>query len=181
MSAESYREWINIAKDLGYEGDEIKDFVKNQRDIEECRRKEEIEEKKRVDERDREERRLQREAKQNELALRKIELELQKEGKTQECSISEKVRLKLPCFDDKVDEMDAFIRRFENFCVSQGVPDNKKCLHLSSLLTGKALKVYWRLPQSDVSDYNKLKTALLKRFKLSADGYRNKFCSLALL
>ena len=33
---------------------------------------------------------------------------------------------------------------------------------LSALLTGKALEVYSRMPISDVSDYNKIKAALLK-------------------
>ena len=73
--------------------------------------------------------------------------------------------------------MDAFITRFEMYCATQAIPNDKWNLHLSTLLTGEALNVYWRQPADDIDNYDKLKTALLKRFKLTADGYRNKFRS----
>ena len=48
-------------------------------------------------------------------------------------------------------------------------------MHLSALLKGKALDVYSRLPTDDSMDYEKLKTALLKRFELTEEGFRKRF------
>jgi len=48
---------------------------------------------------------------------------------------------------------------------------------LSALLKGKALYVYARMPASKALPYDDLKTALLKRFNLTEDGFRVKFRS----
>ena len=42
----------------------------------------------------------------------------------------------------------------------------------SSLLSGKALEVYGRLPISDATDYEKIKGALRKRYNLTQEGFR---------
>ncbi len=47
--------------------------------------------------------------------------------------------------------------------------------NLSALVQGKALDVYSRLSPSDALDYDVLKEALLKRFQLTQDGFRQKF------
>ena len=49
---------------------------------------------------------------------------------------------KLQPFDDKNDDMDAFIRRFESYAVSLEWPIDKWALNLSALLHGIALDVY---------------------------------------
>ena len=49
---------------------------------------------------------------------------------------------KLQPFDDKNDDMDAFIRRFESYAVSLEWPIDKWALNLSALLNGIALDVY---------------------------------------
>ena len=69
------------------------------------------------------------------------------------------MKLKLPYFDQVEDDMDAFITRFEVYCTSQAIPKEKWNLHLSMLLTGDALSVYWRQPLDDINDYSKLKEA----------------------
>jgi len=48
-------------------------------------------------------------------------------------------------------------------------------LCLSALLRGRALDVYSVMSKDDVNDYEKLKTALLKRYQLTADGFRKRF------
>ena len=53
---------------------------------------------------------------------------------------------KLQPFDDKNDDMDAFIRRFESYAVSLEWPIDKWALNLSALLHGIALDVYNRQP-----------------------------------
>ena len=46
---------------------------------------------------------------------------------------------------------------------------------MSALLKGKALEVYTRLDEEDAGDYNKLKTALLRKYELTVEGFRKKF------
>lgn len=48
-------------------------------------------------------------------------------------------------------------------------------VNLSALLQGHALDVYALLPQEKATDYDALKTALLKRFEKTEDGFRQKF------
>jgi len=50
-------------------------------------------------------------------------------------------------------------------------------LYLSTLLKGQALDVYSMLPADRTNDYDKLKSALLKRYQLSADGFKRRFRS----
>jgi len=42
-------------------------------------------------------------------------------------------------------------------------------------LKGKALDVYARLPTEQAQDYDKLKEALLKRYMMTEEGYKQKF------
>ena len=81
---------------------------------------------------------------------------------------------KLQPFDDKNDDMDAFIRRFESYAVSLEWPIEKWALNLSALLHGIALDVYNRQPVNDTSNYDSLKEALLRRFMLTEEGFREK-------
>ena len=81
---------------------------------------------------------------------------------------------KLQPFDEKNDDMDAFIRRFESYAVSLEWPIDKWALNLSALLHGIALDVYNRQHVNDTSNYDSLKEALLRRFLLTEEGFREK-------
>ena len=48
-------------------------------------------------------------------------------------------------------------------------------VYFSALLKSKALEVYARLPEAEITNYNKLKQALLKRFNLTEEGFRTRF------
>jgi len=50
-------------------------------------------------------------------------------------------------------------------------------IHLSALLKGKSFEVYSHLPTEEAHDYDKLKLALLKRFQLNEDGFKERFRS----
>ena len=82
--------------------------------------------------------------------------------------------LKLQPFDDTNDDMDAFIRRFESYAVSREWPIDKWALNLSALLHGIAIVVYNRQPVNDTSNCDRLKEALLRRFMLTEEGFREK-------
>ena len=84
---------------------------------------------------------------------------------------------KLPYFEDGKDSMDAYLSRFERYAVNNKWGLENYAMHLGNLLKGRALDVYHRMSIDDVSDYEKLKGALLKEYQLTADGYRKKFHS----
>ena len=71
--------------------------------------------------------------------------------------------------------MDAFIKRFERFTVSQSWPENEWAVRLSPLLTGKGLQVYSSIPATEAGDFKGLKKKLLKRYQLTEDGFCHKF------
>ena len=53
---------------------------------------------------------------------------------------------KMPCFDEKSDDMDSFLHRFEVYADSQRWSKGQWAVYLSALLKGNALEVYSRLP-----------------------------------
>ncbi|XP_040068703.1 uncharacterized protein LOC120841790 [Ixodes scapularis] len=81
----------------------------------------------------------------------------------------------LLAFDERKDDLDAYIRRFEGIALSQKWPENQWATALSTCLTGEALSVYGRLPPVDAADYGKVKASLLKRFRFTVEGFRDKF------
>ena len=84
---------------------------------------------------------------------------------------------KLPVFSEGKDDMDAYLQRFERYAEHEGWDANCYGTYLGSLLSGKALEVYSRLPNSEASDYYQLKEALLIHYQLTQEDYRKKFHS----
>lgn len=84
---------------------------------------------------------------------------------------------KLPAFDDQKDDMDSYLNRFERFASEAGWKAEKWALYLSALLKGRALETYGRLPTKEAQDYAVLKSALLRRFELTEEGFKRKFHS----
>jgi len=73
--------------------------------------------------------------------------------------------------------MDSFLHRFELCADSQRWSKEQWAVYMSALLKGKALEVYSRLPVKDAQDYEILKDALLERFNLTEEGFKQKFKS----
>ena len=84
---------------------------------------------------------------------------------------------KLPVFSEGKDDMDAYLQRFERYAENEGWDADCYGTYLGSLLSGKALEVYSRLPASEARDYYKLKEALLIHYQLTQEDYRKKFHS----
>ena len=151
-----------VGVDLGYEGVELREFVKAQQDAERQERKEEREATREREERDatrdREERHLKVEAmkhEENMLAAREsVDASLNVTGQTP-CKVARNA--KLPCFSQDRDDIDDYIMRFERYAVVQGWQEDSYAVCLGALLTGKALEVYSRIPISKVNDYHHLK------------------------
>jgi len=84
---------------------------------------------------------------------------------------------RMPHFDEEHDFMDSYLSRFERFAESQKWKRDDWATYLSALLKGRALDVYARLPVDQANDYDHLKEALLKRYRLSAEGFKMRFRS----
>ena len=84
-------------------------------------------------------------------------------------------RPKMPVFNESKDDIDAYLQRFERFAELCKWEAQDWALHLSALLTGRALEVYARLPADEAKDFEKLKSALLRRYDMTEDGFRRKF------
>ena len=97
-----------------------------------------------------------------------------REGELADRRAATRTMPKLQPFDDKNDDMDAFIRRFESYAVSLEWPKDRWAISLSALLHGIALDVYNRQPVNETSNYDSLKEALLRRFLLTEEGFREK-------
>ena len=81
----------------------------------------------------------------------------------------------LPVFQDNKDSIDAYLERFERYAKLQKWDATNWAIALSALLSGKALEVYARLPISDITDYTKIKAALLKSYNHTEEGFRQRF------
>ncbi|MGW8288995.1 MAG: hypothetical protein ACWGNP_01865, partial [Candidatus Bathyarchaeia archaeon] len=82
---------------------------------------------------------------------------------------------RMPFFDEEKDFMDSYLNRFERFAESQNWNRNDWATYISALLKGRALDVYARLPPDQATNYDSLKEALLKRYRLSAEGFKSRF------
>ena len=78
-------------------------------------------------------------------------------------------------YNDQSDDLDAYLRRFEQFAELSGWPEDEWGMALSALLKGKSMEVYSRLPADKAKDFNEIKAALLNRFRLTEEGFRLKF------
>ena len=196
---------MKLGKDLGLEGKDLLDFLekKEKEHLEKEERKErerqeredklereriEREEKKKANfERDEiaHEReckiRQQELANKNKLELLEKEIELEKIKKHEEKlksdpSIKPKIKVpKLPPFDQEKDDMDAYLKRFGRYEESLKWSQEEWAVNLSALLRCKALEVYSRLSREAAGNYEALKEALLRRFQLTQEGFRQKF------
>ena len=78
-------------------------------------------------------------------------------------------------FVDEKDELDSYLLCFEHYAENAGWEKDTWAIKLSALLTGRAMDVYTRMSDTDASDYNKLKKALLTRYNCTKNGYRKRF------
>ncbi|XP_071115973.1 uncharacterized protein [Haliotis cracherodii] len=184
---------IKLGQSLGYEQNDLRTFVKEQTELEREKEKEKLE---------REERAREREIKILELEERKEREKLEWEKEKLRVQSEERIELakleksyagnyegqvgekqsgaapkmpKMPPFEDRNDNIDAYLQRFERVAVAQGWKPCHWAAYLCTLLKGKALEVYSRLSVDDAEDYTAVKTALLKRYEMTEDGFHQKF------
>ena len=145
---------IDMARELGYEGQELRDFIKRQQD------------------RDFEKFKIEAE---REIAMKKLELESLSHLGGPKSTESNARFPKLPYFDEKTDQMDSYLTRFESYATACKWDPAMWALYLSALLKGRALEVFVRLSKDDQSDYEQIREALLNNFNLTERQFKRKF------
>ena len=145
---------IDMARELGYEGQELRDFISRQQD------------------RDLEKFKIEAE---REIAMKKLELESLSHSGGPKGAESTARFPKLPYFDEKTDQMDSYLTRFESYATACKWDPAMWALYLSALLKGRALEVFVRLSKDDQSDYEQIREALLNNFNLTERQFKRKF------
>lgn len=161
----SIKELFSLGKELGYEGDQLLDFIKEEQDSE---RKVRLEQ------------REAREAEERNLKLQLALQEAKRQNESVESNSEPAVRAKgpsLPPFDETKDDCDSYIRRFELFARSVQWPKENWGVILSSYLKGAALETYARLTEDEAVDYDKVRLVLMERFNCTSEGFRKRFRS----
>ncbi|XP_077508305.1 uncharacterized protein LOC144119604 [Amblyomma americanum] len=182
---------VALGKELGLEGAELREFLREERAAERERRRLEDEREKERDAREKE-----RDAREKERSDRKLQeidkemalLQLRANSNISGSSVSEPSSSTMPTralgvrphklmapFNEKGDDLDAYLTRFERVAAAQQWPREQWATALSTCLTGEALNVFGRMPAPDSNDYDKVKLALLLRFRLTEEGFRQKF------
>ncbi|XP_068240045.1 uncharacterized protein [Palaemon carinicauda] len=156
------KEIVSLGKEMGYKGDDLRDFVEKERFIQE-----------RAREREGEERAVEREMRKQQLEVERLKLQMQ--GNEKDSSLCKPSLPKLPVFNDITDSIDAYILRFERLAVSAGWSKDIWAVSLASLLQGKALETYQHLSPVEDKDFVSVKEALLRCFQCTSEGYRLRF------
>ena len=73
--------------------------------------------------------------------------------------------------------MDAYLKRLERFAKNVKWPAEECTTNLSALLQGNDLDVYSRVSVEVAIDYDELRKALLKRYQLTEEGFRQQICN----
>ena len=78
-------------------------------------------------------------------------------------------------FKESESSIDAYLVRFERYASNEGWSHDCYALYLSALLEGTAIDVYHRMPDQDTNDYDVFKEALLRKYSLTVEDFRNKY------
>lgn len=142
------------------------------------------EEKKEKQRREAEERneRLRREAEERELEMKRLEVELVKarsnSGGSEASSGVERKSFRMKDLMQPYrsgEDIGLFLVNFERTCEKAGVTKTRWPQCLLTLLPCEAADVIARLTKEEADDYDQVKSSLLKRYRLSAEAFRQKF------
>ena len=78
----------------------------------------------------------------------------------------------LPAFNENKDNFEAYIARFESFATLRKWPKEDWAMQLNLLLSGETLDTFFGLPNDQQANYEAVKKALLRRFSLTEQGFR---------
>lgn len=101
-------------------------------------------------------------------------IHLQGEAATKRAESSRDV--KVPKLTEK-DDIVSYLTMFERLMVAYEVKQDKWVFKLAAHLVGKAQEAYAALSMEDSRDYEKVKEAILRRFDITEESYRQRFRS----
>ncbi|XP_059391898.1 uncharacterized protein LOC132124763 [Carassius carassius] len=81
---------------------------------------------------------------------------------------------KMPAFQQGED-IENYLRRFERLARTWGWPEQEWSFRLVPLLTGQALEAYLAMDEENAEVYADLREALLEKFNISPETYRQRF------
>ena len=184
---EDLSKFLEAGKEKGISGKDLLEFVEKRDAVvrEETKERQKYEREERMQERELHQKQIEIEQQkeqsvlklqlvEKEIELAKINASHKKDAIASGSEVKAKLP-KLPAFCDGKDNMDAYLKRFEKFAANANWPVEKWATNLSALLQGKALDVYSRLSPEEAKNYEKLRDALLKRYQLTEEGFRQKF------
>ena len=160
-----YERFARMGASMGFEGEALAKFV-----VEAASKEEERERLRRQEEHER----LFRERELN-LQERKVEQELNLSRR--EIETRESQHINLDPLTDKED-VDAYIAHFERVATLCNWKRTSWSTRLIALLRGKPREAVLRLEPESLTNYEVVKSALLRFFRLDADAYRRKFRAL---
>ncbi|KAL3977676.1 G protein-coupled receptor [Sarotherodon galilaeus] len=73
------------------------------------------------------------------------------------------------------EDIEHYLTTFERIATGCQWPQEEWALHLAPLLSGKARAAYVAMDTEETMDYDKVKTAVLEKFEISAETYRIRF------
>ena len=176
--------WVTLGTSMGLTGTQLLEFVGQQeerqikRELEERDYQMHLEEKKMLLEMEKIKLEREKNERQHVLEERRLNLGLgastgvARDGQAE----FEKVKLRMPFFDDK-DDLESFLGQFERLAKLQRWGSDTWAVRLGTLLKGKAREVYVGMSEHQCEDYEAVKKALMIRFHLNAEAYRRKFRS----
>jgi hypothetical protein len=156
---------MEMGEKLGFEGPDLLKFV---RDSEKAAREERVRE--RAHEKDLKDKDLEILAQKLKLADKSVSSDNANDENKRAARVP-----KLPYFDDKTDDIDSYLSRFEQFANLNKWPAESWATYLGAHLKGVALEAYTRMPSSKIDDYDEVKNTLLRRFDLTEDGFKRRF------
>ena len=75
------------------------------------------------------------------------------------------------------DDIEAYLTTFERLTNAYEVKRERWAFKLAPQLAGKAQRAYAAMGTEDASDYDKLKKAILRRYDINEESYRQRFRS----
>ncbi|XP_013071132.2 uncharacterized protein LOC129924728 [Biomphalaria glabrata] len=96
-------------------------------------------------------------------------------NKTDMLGRSSRLFEKIPKFDEQIDNLDSYIRRFETIAISTDTRQELWGPQLLTLIGGKGLDACQTLTESGMKDYKTLKKTLLEFYDFTEDGYRRRY------
>ena len=148
-----------MAKQAGLEGQWLSAVLRDKRARQRKREKDEREREEK--EREREEKEREREEKEadrcHQLELIQLRSDVNAWGQPEQVNPTRGFSgavPKLPPFNERTDDLDAYLHRFKGYAVMQGWPKELWASNLSALLKGNALEVFHRMSIDDSNDYD---------------------------